>query len=113
MSDSLSADLGYLYENVVAQMLKASGRELYYHSWRKEKSTHAYEIDFLLTSKNKIVPIEVKSSAIKNHKSLDDFMNKYSKNVGECFLLSQKDVGKIGTIKLKPIYMFLFLLKDL
>ena len=113
MSDSLSADLGYLYENVVAQMLKASGRELYYHSWRKEKSTHAYEIDFLLTSKNKIVPIEVKSSAIKNHKSLDDFMNKYSKNVVECFLLSQKDVGKIGTIKLKPIYMFLFLLKDL
>ena len=38
---------------------------------------------------------------------------KYSKQVGERFLLSQRDVGKIGTLKLKPIYMILFLLKDL
>ena len=50
LSDSLSADLGYLYENVVAQLIKASGRDLYYHSWQKENSTHYYEIDFLLTS---------------------------------------------------------------
>ena len=30
------SDIGYLYENVVAQMIKASGRDLYYHTWRKE-----------------------------------------------------------------------------
>ena len=52
-----------LYENVVAQAIKASGRDLYYHTWKKEGSTHSFEIDFLITSKNKIVPIEVKSSA--------------------------------------------------
>lgn len=113
LSDTLPADLGYLYENVVAQAIKATGRDLYYHTWKKEGSTHSYEIDFLISSKNKIVPIEVKSSAIKNHKSIDDFGIKYSQYVGERYLLSQKDVGKIGTLKLKPIYMILFLLKDL
>ena len=113
LSDKLTADLGYLYENVVAQAIKASGRDLYYHTWRKEGSTHSFEVDFLVTSKNKVVPIEVKSAAINNHKSIDNFEVKYSKQVGERFLLSQKDVGQIGTLKLKPIYMILFLLKDL
>ena len=113
LSDTLTADLGYLYENVVAQAIKASGRDLYYHTWRKVGSTHSFEIDFLIASKNKVVPIEVKSSAVKNHKSIDNFEIKYSKQVGERFLLSQKDVGKIGTLKLKPIYMILSLLKDL
>lgn len=113
LSDTLPADLGYLYENAVAEQIKASGRDLYYHTWRKEGSTHSFEIDFLLTSKNKIVPIEVKSSAIKNHKSIDSFEVKYSKYVGNRYLLSQKDVGKIGTLQLKPIYMIPFLLNDL
>lgn len=113
LSDKLSADLGYLYENVVAQAIKSSGRDLYYHTWRKEGSTHSFKVDFLIASKNKVVPIEVKSSAVKNHKSIDNFEVKYSKQVGERFLLSQKDVGKTGTLKLKPVYMILFLLKDL
>ncbi len=113
LSDSLPADLGYLYENVVAQTIKASGRELYYHTWRKEGSTHSFEIDFLITSKNKIIPIEVKSSAVKNHKSIDAFEKKYSQYVGERYLLSQKDVAKEGTLKYRPIYMTMFLLKDL
>lgn len=113
LSDALSADLGYLYENVVAQAIKASGRDLYYHTWKKPGSTHYYEVDFLVVSKNKLVPIEVKSSAVRNHKSIDDFEIKYSKYVGERYLLSQKDVRKIGTLQLKPIYMIQFLLKDL
>lgn len=113
LSDSLPADLGYLYENAVAQAIKASGRDLYYHIWRKEGSTHSFEIDFLITSHNKIIPIEVKSSAVKNHKSIDCFEKKYSQYVGERFLLSQKDVGKEGTLKYKPIYMILFLLQEL
>ena len=105
VSDKLPADLGYLYENVVAQMIKASGRDLYYHTWRKKASTHSYEIDFLITAKNKVIPIEVKSSAVKNHESINQFEEKYSGQIGDRFLLSQKDVGKVGTLKLKPIYM--------
>lgn len=113
LSDKLPADLGYLYENVVAQMIKASGRDLYYHTWRKKESTHSYEIDFLITSKNKVIPIEVKSSAVKNHESIDRFEEKYSSQIGDRYLLSQKDVGKVGTLKLKPIYMVPFLLKNI
>jgi predicted AAA+ superfamily ATPase len=113
LSDKLPADLGYLYENVVAQMIQASGRSLYYHTWKKKESSHSYEIDFLISSKNKIIPIEVKSSAVKNHESIDRFEEKYSRQVSDRYLLSQKDVGKIGTLKLKPVYMAPFLLKDL
>lgn len=72
-----------------------------------------HEIDFLVTSNNKVIPIEVKSSSVKNHKSIDCFGEKYSNYVGERFLLSQKDVGQMGTLKLKPIYMTIFLLKNL
>lgn len=113
LSDKLPADLGYLYENVVAQLLKASGRDLYYHTWRKKDSTHSFEVDFIITSKNKLIPIEVKSSAVKNHESIDQFNEKYSAYVLDRYLFSQKDVGRIGTLKLKPLYMVLFVLNDL
>lgn len=46
LSDKLPANLGYLYENVAAQMISASGREIFYHTWLKKESTHYYEIDF-------------------------------------------------------------------
>lgn len=37
LADKLPANLGYLYENLVAQMIAASGRELFYHTWKREK----------------------------------------------------------------------------
>ena len=77
LSDKLKANLGYVYENVVAQMLKASGNELYYHTFPSQ-SKHNYEVDFLLSRGNKILPIEVKSSNYLSHKSLDEFVKKYS-----------------------------------
>lgn len=113
LSDKLDADLGYLYENAVAQMIKAYDRELYYHTWKKKESTHYYEIDFLLTSKNKIIPIEVKSSAVRNHESIDEFAIKYSGCVGERYLVSQKDVGSREMLKLKPIYMLPYVIEQL
>lgn len=113
LSDTLPANLGYLYENAVAQAIKASGRDLYYHTWKEERASHPFEIDFLIVSNNKIVPIEVKSSTVKNHKSIDRFAAKYSKYVGARYLLSQKDVGKTEELQLKPVYMILFLLNDL
>ena len=75
LSDKLSADLGYVYENLVAQMLKANGHELYYYTWPSDTSNHLYEVDFLLSNGTKIVPIEVKSSGYKTHKSLDLFLS--------------------------------------
>ncbi|MBP5530003.1 MAG: ATP-binding protein [Lachnospiraceae bacterium] len=113
LGDRLSADLGYLYENAVAQMIVASNRSAYYHTWEKENSTHYYEVDFLLQDKTKLIPLEVKSSATKKHESIDVFCKKYSKNISQAILLSQKDVGHEKTLIFKPIYMLPFILEEL
>ena len=113
LSDKLPADLGYLYENVVAQMIASTGRELYYHIWDKPDSTHHYEVDFLLQDGAKISPFEVKSSARKNHESIDAFCEKYSKHVKDAYLFSQKDVSKDGSLKLKPVYFLPFVIDDI
>ncbi len=113
LSDNLPADLGYLYENAVAQVIASTDKMLYYHTWRKEGSTHNYEVDFILTSKSKLVPVEVKSSGIGEHKSITEFCKKYSQHVSDRILLSQKDVGNKEALKLYPIYMLPFVLEEL
>ncbi len=113
LSNSLKADLGYLYENAVAQMISSSDRKLYYHTWKKENSSHYFEVDFLLSSNTKIVPLEVKSSGTGKHESITVFQKKYSKQVAKQILLSQKDIGNIEMLKLYPIYMLPFILEDL
>ena len=110
LSDKLSADLGYMYENAVAQIIVNSGRSLYYHTWKKENSTHSYEIDFLISSKSKIIPIEVKSSGTTKHISMDEFCKKYSNEIGRRILFSQKNFSNDEMLELKPIYIAPFLL---
>ena len=111
LSDKLDINLGYLFENMVAQMIASSGRNLFYHTWRKENSTHQYEVDFLIIKNGKISPIEVKSSSVRYHSSITEFAKKYSSQVNEQYLISQKDVGKEGMLKLKPIYLLPFILE--
>ena len=109
LSDKLSADLGYVYENVVAQMLKAGGNELYYHTWPTPSGKHNYEIDFLLSRGNKLCPIEVKSSGYKAHVSLDEFCKKYSSEILWRYLIYTKDLKKDGETLLIPVFMTMFL----
>ena len=104
LSDKLPANLGYLFENAVAQILPASGRELYFHTWDKEGSTHKYEVDFLVARKKKIIPMEVKSSGLGAHESIDEFSKKYSKHTAQPVLISQKDFAKIGPLDNIPVY---------
>lgn len=109
LSDKLSADLGYVYENVVAQMLKANGHQLYYYTWPTESGKHNYEIDFILTQGNKICPVEVKSSGYKTHASLDAFKVKFSERIRCNYLLYTKDLRKDGDIILLPVFLGIFL----
>ncbi len=113
LSDALPADLGYLYENAVAQVIASSDRPLYYHTWKQKDSSHYYEVDFILSSGTKIVPIEVKSSGIGKHKSITEFGKLYSSQIARQILLSQKDVGNDGVLRLYPFYMLPFILEDL
>ena len=104
LSDKLDANLGYVYENLVAQMLRTAGNELFYHTF-PDDNNHNYEIDFLLSRGNKLLPIEVKSSGYKTHKSLDKFCEKYSKHIGDRCLVYTKDLRKDGETLLVPVYM--------
>ena len=87
LNDKLSVKLGYLYEN----------------------SKHNYEVDFILARKNKIIPIEVKSSGYKTHKSLDVFTEKYSGRIWKRYLVYTKDMSKDQDIFCIPVYMVPFL----
>ena len=109
LSDKLSANLGYLYENVVAQMLAAGGNQLFYHTFMNESSRHNYEIDFLLARKNKVCPLEVKSSGYKAHTSLDVFAEKFSDRILQRYLIYTKDLKKDKDIVCLPVYMVCFL----
>ena len=104
LSDKLSVNLGYVYENLIAQMLVASGNRLFYHTWKKDEK-HYYEIDFLLSRGAKLCPVEVKSSGYKAHASLDAFCDKYSARVGSRYLIYTKDLTKDNGTILLPAYM--------
>ena len=108
LNDKLSTNLGYVYENVIAQMLAASGNKLFYYTWPKD-GTHSYEIDFLLSRGAKLHPIEVKSSGYKTHKSLDVFCQKYSHIVEKRYLIYTKDLKKDEDTLMLPVYMTPFL----
>lgn len=109
LTDKLSADLGYVYENMVAQTLKTAGHELYYYTFPSDTSNHLYEVDFLLSDGAKIAPVEVKSSGYKAHASLDAFCTKFSSRVGKRYIIYSKDLRRSEGITYLPFYMGMFL----
>ena len=109
MSDKLDTNLGYVYENMVAQMLTATGNRLFYYTFHTETGKHNYEIDFLLSRGNKICPIEVKSSGYKRHTSLDAFCQKFSSRILQRYIIYTKDLQKDEQTLFLPVYLTQFL----
>lgn len=108
LNDKLSTNLGYVYENIIAQVLAAAGNKLFYYTWPKDE-THNYEIDFLLSRGSKICPIEVKSSGYKTHASLDAFYKKFSARILQRYLVYTKDLRKEEDIEMLPVFLTMFL----
>lgn len=111
--DKLGINQGIIIENIVAQMLRASGHDLYFHEYLykpedsdKEKK---YEIDFLTVKKKKICPIEVKSSNYSSHKSFDYLVKKYQLKMEERYIIYTKDLKVEEGITYIPLYMTMFL----
>lgn len=104
LTDKLPVNLGYVYENLVAQMLVASGNRLFYHTWPKDEK-HYYEVDFLLSRGAKLCPVEVKSSGYKAHASLDAFSAKYSNRIKDRYLIYTKDFAREEETLYVPAYM--------
>ena len=109
LSDKLPSNLGYVYENVVAQMLAAKGDKLYYYTFPSETSNHNYEIDFIISRKNKICPIEAKAADYHKHKSLDIFTEKFSRYTSTRFLVYTKEFRKDTDIFCIPFYLVPFI----
>lgn len=108
--DKLNINEGMILENIVAQMLRRNGHRLYFYS--RSDTTHRenhMEIDFLITEKKKIAPIEVKSGNYRSHTSLDKFRAKFSSKLGMTYILYTKDFMVSDGIVHLPIYMAMFL----
>lgn len=104
--DKLNINEGMLMENVVAQMLRAAGHKLFFYSRNDATNRkNQMEIDFLINSGKKTCPIEVKSSGYRKHSSLDKFRSKFKQNVGQPYILYQKDVMEKEGVWHLPIYM--------
>ena len=114
LNDKTAESLGYLYENIVAQMLTASGHKLFYHTFPNRSGSKNYAIDFLIARHNKVCPIEVKSGKdYKVHSALDNFMKTPDYNVKNAVVLhSGQKVYQENDITYLPIYYVMFLTGD-
>lgn len=111
MFDKLEVNQGMLVENIVSQMLKASGHNLFFFSNSSRASAEdRMEIDFLIakqttTSRHNISPIEVKSGARYALTSLTKCMTKYAKDLSTPYVLNDKDLKIEDGIVFLPLYM--------
>lgn len=111
MFDKLEVNQGMLVENIVSQMLKASGHNLFFFSNSSRASAEdRMEIDFLIakqttTSRHNISPIEVKSGARYALTSLTKCMTKYAKDLSTPYVLHDKDLKIEDGIVFLPLYM--------
>ncbi len=96
-------------EEIIRLSSRKEGHSLYYYIFLNDKTKHNYKIDFLISKKNKICPLEVKSSGYNTHKSLDAFSEKYSDRIIEKYLVYTKDLKKDKDIIMIPVYMVPFL----
>lgn len=107
--DRLGINQGMIMENMVAQMLRALGHELYFHEYmyqpRDSVSEKKYEIDFITVKKRKICPIEVKSSGYTSHKSFDYLIEKYQLKMEDRYIIYTKDLKFENGIMYIPLYM--------
>ena len=106
----LEINEGMFYENVIAQMLVSNGHKLYFYThYNKEKKRNDIEIDFIISNnsklKYKIYPIEVKSSKKYTTVSLDNFIEKYKKRIGDAYIIHPKNLSIKDSIICIPPYM--------
>lgn len=108
--DKISTNLGTLYENAVAQMFAYSGHDLYFHEFKYKPKDQVqekkYEIDFVLAKNRRIIPVEVKSSDYRRHKSVDYLKQKYPQmKMREKFVIYTKNLEEKDGYTYLPVYM--------
>lgn len=113
MNGKLSINKGMLYENVISQMIAASGRKLYFYTrYSEEKHRNDIEIDFIISNESKtrfmINPVEVKSSKNYTTSSLDNFRDLFKKRIDRQIIVHPKNYSEQdGIIKIPPYMMIM------
>lgn len=108
LSEESDINNGALYENVVAQELRAHGFKLYYYNSKKTG-----ELDFVIEYNGNALPIEVKSGkSYRTHSALSSVMNIENYSVKEAFVLTNYNVEVVGNVVYYPIYMLMFINND-
>lgn len=115
LHDKLSINKGMIFENVVAQMLKAKGNELYYYShYSLETHKNDIEIDFLLSNNSKtslkVYPVEVKSSKNYTVSSYDLFKKRFGSRIEKSFIVHPKQLTFDESSIKTPPYMVPFIM---
>ncbi len=110
MLDKLEINGGMLVENIVAQMLKASGHSLYFYSKNSDVAEERMEVDFLvekatLTNAHNICPVEVKSGKNYTFSSIEKFVKKFSEQVHLPYIIHCMDYKEVNGYQFLPIYM--------
>lgn len=113
MDERLSINQGMIYENMIAQMITAMGRKLYFFTrYSEEKHRNDIEIDFLLSNESKmnfkVYPLEVKSSKNYSAISLGRFKEIYGRKIATPYIIHPKNYSKEGELVKVPPYMFPF-----
>lgn len=109
--DKLEVNKGMIVENIVAQMLVASGHKLYfYYNPSRDDASLRMEIDFLIakskiTSRHNISPIEVKSGGKYTLTSLKKCRDKYAEQLDTMYVLHKNDLKEEDGIVFLPLYM--------
>lgn len=111
--DDLGINQGMIFENIVAQMLRANGHGLYFHEFEyapeENRVSKKYEVDFLTVNGKRLCPVEVKSSGYKSHKSFDYFKEKYRIKMNDRVIVYTKDLAFEDGVLYIPVYMTIFL----
>ena len=111
MDGKLSLNEGMLYENVIAQIIAAKGKKLYFYTrYSEEKHRNDIEIDFLLSNDSKtnyrVNPIEVKSSKNYSAVSIGKFMDIFKRKVDNPMIVHPKNLVEVEGVLRIPAYMF-------
>lgn len=101
----LPTNRGYLYENVVAQLLVSSGKKLYKYIYSDPKQKRVYELDFVFRRGKKLVPVEVKSSSSNKHSSIDFITSKFQDVFTKPIILSNSNLHIEDDADYYPVYM--------
>ena len=111
MDGKLSLNEGMLYENVIAQIIAAKGKKLFFYTrYSDEKHRNDIEIDFLLSNESRtnyrITPVEVKSSKNYSTVSIGKFIEIFKRKIDRPLIVHPKNLSVVDGILRIPAYMF-------